>query len=40
MPTNGAAMFKVVNSGRDIFFKEIKVINGIGANIKPLTIGI
>ena len=33
---NGEDIFRVVNSGKLIFFKEIKVINGIGANIIDL----
>ena len=36
----GEDIFNVVYSGREIFFKEMKVIKGRGANIKPLIKGI
>ena len=33
---NGEDIFRVVNSGKLICFKETKVINGIGANVIDL----
>ena len=36
----GEDIFNVVYSGREMFFKERKVINGKGANINPLNRGI